>query len=127
MKPLLSKEEIADLLAPLEPEPETKTKATDVAGQSAKNGAKSLHNEPLQFRVEVAHSKLLFKELLHIKQGSIVRLDAFTGKPLDLYIDNHLIARCELVQVGDTISIKVNEVTFPAELLSQLEKKSTSC
>lgn len=127
MKPLLSKEEIADLLAPLEPDPETKTNATDEARQSENNVAESLHNQPLQIRVEVARSQVLLKELLHLKQGSIVPLDAFTGKPLDLYIDNHLIARCELMQVGGTISIKVTEVTLPTELLNQQEKKSTSC
>ena len=127
MKPLLSKEEIADLLAPLEPEPETKTRATDEARQSENNVAESLPNQPLQIRVEVTSTRVLLEELLQIRKGSTVRLDAFTGEPLNLYIDNHLIARCELVQVDGTFSIKVTEVTFPTELLNQQEKKSTSC
>ena len=127
MKPLLSKEEIADLLAPLEPDPETKPRATDEARQSENNAAESLHDQSLQIRVEVGHSLVLLKELLQIRKGSLLNLDTFTGQPLDLYIDNHLIARCELVQVGGTFSIKVTEVTVPPELLNQQEKKSTSC
>ena len=127
MKPLLSKEEIADLLAPLEPEAETKTKATDEAQQPENNIADSLHDQPLQIRVEVARPRVLIKELLKIRKGSTVLLDTFTGEPLDLYIDNHLIARCELVQIDGTISIKVTEVTLPTELPNQQEKRSTSC
>jgi len=121
MKPLLSKEEIADLLAPLEPDPETKTRATDEVRQSENNVTERLHNQPLQIRVEVAPAQVLIQELLQIRKGSTVRLDTFTGEPLDLYIDNHLIARCELVQVDGTFSIKVTEVTIPTELLNQQE------
>jgi flagellar motor switch protein FliN/FliY len=128
MKPLLSKEEIADLLAPLEPEAEAKTRATDEPRQSENNVAESLHNQPLQIRVEVGLTRVLLKELLQIRKGSLLNLDPFTGKPLDLYINNHLIARCELVQeVGGPFSIKVTEVTVPPELLNQQENKSTSC
>lgn len=127
MKPLLSKEEIAELLAPLEPEAETKTRAPDEPRQSENNVTENLQNQPLQIRVEVGRSRVLLKELLQIRKGSLLNLDAFTGKPLDLYIDNHLIARCELVQVGGTFSIKVTEVTVPTELLNQQEKKNTSC
>ncbi len=127
MKPLLSKEEIADLLAPLEPEAETKTRATEKARQPENDVAEGLHNQPLQIRVEIGRSRLLLKELLQIRKGSTVQLDAFTGQPLDLYIDNHLIARCELVQLDGRLSIKVTEVTVPPELLNQQNKKSTSC
>lgn len=127
MKPLLSKEEIADLLAPLEPESQTKKRAADEPRQSENDVAESLYNQPLQIRVEVAPTQVLLKKLLQIKKGSSVQLDAFTGEPLDLYMDNHLIARCELVQVGGTFSIKVTEATIPTELLNQQEKKSTPC
>ena len=121
MKPLLSKEEIAELLAPLEPDPETKPKAADEARQSKNNVAESLQNQPLQIKVEIARSRVLINELLQLKKGSTIRLDTFTGEPLDLYINNHLIARCELVQAGGTFSIKVTEVTFPTELVNQQE------
>jgi len=113
MKPLLSKDEIADLLAPLEPEAEIKTSTTEKARQSKNDLAEGLHNQSLQIRVEVGRSRVLLKELLQIKKGSLLNLNAFTDKPLDLYIDNHLIASCELVQVGGIFSIKVIEVTVP--------------
>jgi flagellar motor switch protein FliN/FliY len=121
MKPLLSKEEIADLLAPLETDPETKTRTTDEARQSENNVSERLHNQHLQIRVEVAPTRELFKNILQIKIGSTLQLDTYTGEPLDLYIDNHLIARCELVQVDGTFSIKVTEVAIPTELLNQQE------
>ena len=127
MKPLLSKEEIADLLAPLEPETKIKKRAEDAARPSINNAIESLHNQALQIRIEVAPTRELLKEILQIKTGSTVRLDTFTDKPLDLYIDNHLIARCELVQLDVGFNIKVTEVTVPSELLDQQEKKKSSC
>ena len=109
MKPLLSKEEIADLLAPLEPEPGTSPAEKDID---------SLHNMPLQVRVEVGRSRILRQELLQIKEGSLVTLEKFTDEPLDLYVDNLLIARGESVQVGSKIAVKVTEVFVPTESLN---------
>ena len=127
MKPLLSKEEIAELLAPLEPEAEKKTRGADAARLSKNNAAEHIDNQSLQIRIETTPARELLKAILQIKTGSTVRLDTFTGKPLDLYLDNHLIARCELVQLDGKFSIKVTEVTIPSELLNQQQKKSTSC
>ncbi len=110
MKPLLSKEEIADLLAPLEPAPGTSPAEKDI---------ESLPNMPLQVRVEVGRSRMLRQELLLIKEGSVVTLDKFTDEPLDLYVDNLLIARGKLVQVGSKVAVKVTEVSVPTESLSK--------
>lgn len=119
MKPLLTKEEIADLLAPLEPEPEAGTKASSTAQQAENNGDDTILDTPLQIRIEVAPARELIKELLQIKKGAIIGLESIAGKPLDLYVDNHLIASCELVQSGTTFSIRVNKVTIPSETLKQ--------
>ena len=119
MKPLLSKEEIADLLAPLEPEAEKQTGAADKVCPSDKSIAEKLPIPPLQIRIVADGSKVLLKELLQIQKGSTLLLDSFTGKPLDLYLDNQRIARCKLEQDNGTFCIKVTEVTLPQELLNQ--------
>lgn len=111
MKPLLSKEEIADLLAPLKPDPETKTGiSNETRSSESKEAANVL--QPLHIRVEVSHTPELLKELQEINKGTTVKLDMFSGIPLDLYKDDNLIARCELVHAGTTFSIKVTEVIF---------------
>jgi len=112
MKPLLSKEEIADLLAPLEPEP----------GMSpAEKDTDSLPNMPLQVRVEVGRCRILHQELLQIKEGSVVTLEKSADEPIDLYVDNLLIARGELVQVGSKVAVKVTKVFAPTESLGKQE------
>ena len=112
MKPLLSKEEIADLLAPLEPEP----------GMSpAEKDTDSLPNMPLQVRVEVGRCRMLHQELLQIKEGSVVTLEKSADEPMDLYVDNLLIARGELVQVGSKVAVKVTKVFAPTESLGKQE------
>jgi len=136
MKPLLSKEELADLLAPLEPESRTKPGPDQTDLPAKKDRAdvtidkaevrqpdgdiKSLHEIPLQVRVEVGRTRVLLKELLQIKKGSVLELETSPGEPLDLYVNNHLIARGEAVQIGNKLGIKVTEVAVPTEALNTL-------
>ncbi len=131
MKPLLSKEEIAELLAPLDPEPgpnasPAEEQTTDVTtaekqAPSPDKEIKPLANIPLQIKIEVGCTKVLRQELLQIKKGALITIEKLTDEPLDLYIEDHLIARGELVPVGSKVGIKVIEVTVPTELLRKQE------
>lgn len=112
MKPLLSKEEIAELLAPLDPEPGT---------SSAEKDIEYLANRPVQVRVEVDRSRMLCQQLLEIKEGSVVTLEKFINEPLALYVDNTFIARGELVQVDGKIAVKVTEISVPTKSLGKQE------
>jgi len=91
MKPLLTKEEISELLAPLTPEPGTGSPADSVD---------SISGGPALVRLEFKCSKTVRQELLQTQKGSILALEKFT-EPLELFLDDQLVARGEFGQATD--------------------------
>lgn len=117
-KPLLSKEEIADLLAPLEPEPDQKN-GSDQTSSSRQNGhpdqaVESLPTLSLQINT-VGQTRLSLKELLQPQTGSLIPLDILSDEILDLYAGNSLLAKVRLVPFANKIGIKVVAVHSEAE------------
>ena len=75
---------------------------------------------PLQLSVEVGRSKLLIKDLLQIREGSVIELDKLAGEPLDVYVNSRLIARGEAVMVNDKFGLRLTDVVSPAERIEKL-------
>jgi flagellar motor switch/type III secretory pathway protein FliN len=94
MKPLLSKEELSELLTPLEPEPGT--------------AAESREQELI---IEVGRTLVSSHELNEIHQGSIIVLDKKPGDLLDVYKDNQLVARGKAITIGNKTGIEVTEIS----------------
>ncbi len=75
---------------------------------------------PLQLSVEVGRSKLLIKDLLQMREGSVIELDKLAGEPLDVYVNSRLIARGEAVMVNDKFGLRLTDVVSPAERIEKL-------
>jgi len=96
MKPLLTREELADLLSPLEPE--CSTIQTDPAdGQ--------------QIIIELGRRTISAQELREIRPGRIILLDKNPEALLEVYRNNQLLACGSLVRIGNKIGIKLTEIT----------------
>lgn len=75
---------------------------------------------PLQVSVEIGRSRILIKDLLQMQEGSIIELDKLSGEPLDLYVNDRLIARGEAVLVKDKYGIRLTDVVSPSERIENL-------
>ncbi len=75
---------------------------------------------PLQVSVEVGRSRFLVKDLLQMQEGYVIELDKMAGEPLDLYVNNRLIARGEAVVVNEKFGIRLTDVVSPSERLERL-------
>ena len=75
---------------------------------------------PLQISVEVGRSKLLVRDLLQMQEGTLIELDKLAGEPLDLYVNDRLIARGEAVVVNDKFGLRLTDVVSPAERIENL-------
>lgn len=96
------------------------------------NQQKESHNEnsfqhlelildvPLQVSAELGRSKVLIKELLQLREGSVIELDKLAGEPLDVYVNSRLIARAEAVIVNEKIGLRLTDVVSPSERLERL-------
>ena len=92
------------------------------AGQSdlEGRGIDLLLDIPLQVSVEVGRSKILVRELLQMQEGTLIELDKLAGEPLDLYVNNRLIARGEAVVVNDKFGLRLTDVVSPSERIENL-------
>lgn len=76
---------------------------------------------PLQVSVELGRSNVLIKDLLQMREGSVVELDKLAGEPLEVYVNSHLIARGEAVVVDDKVGLRLTDVVSPSERLEKLK------
>jgi len=65
--------------------------------------------------VEVGSTSLKLRDLLRLSQGSVLELDRSVGELMDVKINNTVIAKGEVVTVGDKLGISVVEIVAPLE------------
>ncbi len=75
---------------------------------------------PLEVTVELGRTRMLLKDVLRISEGSIVELGKEAGEPLEIMVNNRLIARGEAVVVNEKFGIKITEIVSPAERIRRL-------
>jgi len=75
---------------------------------------------PLDVTVELGRSRMLMADLLRLGQGSVVGLDKAAGEPVDILVNQKLMARGEVVVVKDKFGIRLTDIISPAERVKQL-------
>ena len=65
---------------------------------------------PVELTVELGRKHARIGEILRLGPGSILELSKANGEPLDVYVNNRLIARGEAVVVGEHYGIRLTEV-----------------
>jgi len=75
---------------------------------------------PLEVSVELGRARMLVSELLQLGQGSVIELNKLAGEPVDIFVNQKLIARGEVVVVNDKFGIKMTDILSPTERVKQL-------
>lgn len=75
---------------------------------------------PLSLSVELGRSRMLIGELIQLGQGSVVELAKVAGEPLDVFVNQRLIARGEVVVVNEKFGIRLTDIISPAERINTL-------
>jgi flagellar motor switch protein FliN/FliY len=75
---------------------------------------------PLNLTVELGRSRMLIGELLQLAQGSVVELTKVAGEPMDIYVNQRLIARGEVVVVNEKFGVRLTDIISPAERINKL-------
>ncbi len=76
---------------------------------------------PLEVTVELGRTKILIKDLLQLGQGSVVELEKIAGEPMEILVNNKLVAKGEVVVVNEKFGIRLTDVLSPAERISQIK------
>jgi flagellar motor switch protein FliN/FliY len=75
---------------------------------------------PLEVTVELGRAKILISDLLQLGQSSVIELTKIASEPLEIYVNQKLIARGEVVMVNEKFGIRMTDVISPAERVKQL-------
>jgi flagellar motor switch protein FliN len=65
---------------------------------------------PIKLSVELGSCFMFMKDLLQLSVGSVVQLDKVADTPVDVYVNQKLVARGEVVVVEDRFGIKITEI-----------------
>jgi flagellar motor switch protein FliN len=91
-----------------------------VSAQAEPNNLNMLLDIPLQVTVELGRTKRMVKEILGVSQGSIIELDKLAGEPVDILINNKLIAVGEVVVIDENFGVRVTDIISTADRISKL-------
>lgn len=72
-----------------------------------------LHDVNLRVRVELGRTRMRVEEVLKLGEGSIVELEKLAGDPVDVYVNDRLLARGEVLVLNDSFCVRVSEVFTP--------------
>ena len=84
------------------------------------NNLNLLLDIPLQVTVELGRTKRTVKEILEISHGSIIELDKLAGEPVDILVNNKLIAVGEVVVIDENFGVRVTDILSTEERISKL-------
>lgn len=75
---------------------------------------------PLEVTVEIGRTKRQVREILDIRQGSIIELDKQAGDPVDIFVNGQLIAKGDVVVIDDNFGVRITEIITNKEIVNRL-------
>ncbi|MBY0120685.1 flagellar motor switch phosphatase FliY [Bacillus sp. S/N-304-OC-R1] len=75
---------------------------------------------PLQVTVELGRTKRSVKEILELSAGSIIELDKLAGEPVDILVNNRLIAQGEVVVIDENFGVRVTDIISQSDRIKKL-------
>jgi len=76
---------------------------------------------PLEVTVELGRTRMFIKDLLQLGQGSVIELEKIAGEPMEILVNNKLVARGEVVVVNEKFGIRLTDIISPTERIRQLK------
>jgi flagellar motor switch protein FliN/FliY len=76
---------------------------------------------PLQVTVELGRTKKVIKDILELSSGSIIQLDKLAGEPVDILVNNKLIAKGEVVVIDENFGVRVTDIISQWDRVQKLQ------
>ncbi|ASS99933.1 flagellar motor switch phosphatase FliY [Geobacillus thermocatenulatus] len=94
--------------------------APPLAATEARN-LELLFDVPLQVTVELGRTKRSVQEILQLSTGSIIELDKLAGEPVDVFVNNKLIAKGEVVVIDENFGVRITDIISQSDRLTKLK------
>ena len=91
---------------------------TDMPGQSMREESMDIAHPNIDMlmdvmmsvTVELGRTKMMLRQVLDLQSGSVIELDRLAGDPVDLFVNERLVARGEVVVVDDKFGVRITEL-----------------
>lgn len=90
-------------------------------GQTDANNLNLLMDIPLKVTVELGRTQKQIKDILELSQGSIIELDKLAGEPVDILVNNKLIAKGEVVVIDENFGVRVTDIVSQWDRIQKLQ------
>ncbi|WP_110112822.1 flagellar motor switch phosphatase FliY [Bacillus sp. CGMCC 1.16541] len=88
--------------------------------QSESRNLDMLLDIPLQVTVELGRTRRTVKDILELSSGSIIELDKLAGEPVDILINNKLIAKGEVVVIEESFGVRLTDILSQRDRINKL-------
>ena len=82
----------------------------DLDGPSQSKDLEAIYDIPVQISAVLGKSSMQVSQLLKLGRGAVVELDRKVGEAIDIYVNNRLVARGEVVVVEDRLGVTMTEI-----------------
>lgn len=94
-------------------------KNTVVEKPKSSTDLEAVYDVPVQVSAVLGKSSIQVHKLLKLGRGAVVKLDRKVGEAIDIYVNNRLVARGEVVVLEDRLGITMTEIIKTAEVNQQ--------
>ena len=79
-------------------------------GEAMAGDVTAIYDIPVQISAVLGRSTMQVSQLLKLGRGAVVELDRKVGEAIDIYVNNRLVARGEVVVVEDKLGVTMTEI-----------------
>jgi flagellar motor switch protein FliN/FliY len=105
---------------------DTEVKKAELSEISAENTAAKagsidmLMDVSLDVTIELGRTMMSIKDILNLSVGSVIELDKMAGDPVDILVNNKLIARGEVVVIDENFGVRITEIISTQDRIKDL-------
>ena len=89
-------------------------------GDGNEMSIESLLDISVEISVEIGRTKMSIGDLLSLSRGSIVELNRLAGESADIYVNDKLVGKGEIVVTSERLGVRVLEIVTPKERVQKL-------
>ena len=81
-----------------------------------------LDDVELDVKIELGRTQMYIEDVLRLGEGSVVELDKLAGDPVDVYVNDRLVARGEVLVLNDNFCVRINDIISVNPELEEMRK-----
>ena len=91
-----------------------------VADEEGAHNLDFLLDIPLEVTVTLGKTKMIINDMLQLTQGSVVELDKAAGEAVEIYVNNKLLGKGEVIVVNERFGVRITEIISQADRIKNM-------